>query len=204
MVPPKDAIQRIRATYDWAMPEHALKEWASVIGAMLSGEQVVMLRKGGIGEARFDVPYRRFFLLPTYLHQRPELLTPAARDAYSAELARREEPGQNALMAYCEVHAVHQISEQTGLDALEGFHVLGHDYAESRLKWRPTQPLMAVVVRVHRVAPPVDLEMNPEMGGCVSWVALPDDIHAPAPDPVLDDATFTARALAIADAITLG
>ncbi len=43
------------------MPEHALKEWASVIGAMLSGEQVVMLRKGGIGEARFDVPCRRFF-----------------------------------------------------------------------------------------------------------------------------------------------
>ncbi|MGB1626679.1 MAG: DUF1802 family protein, partial [Miltoncostaeaceae bacterium] len=34
----------------------ALKEWASVIAAMLDGAQVVMLRKGGIGEKRFDVP----------------------------------------------------------------------------------------------------------------------------------------------------
>ncbi len=184
------------------MPEHALKEWNAVIAAMLAGDQVVMLRKGGIGEKRFDVPHRRFFLLPTHLHQRPELLVPAARQAYAAELELREEPGRNHLSAWCEVHEVHEVTERAQLDALAGFHVLGHDYAESRLKWRPKQPLMAVVVRVHRVEPPVDLEMTPAMGGCVSWVELPADVIAPAAAPVLDDDAFADRVRSIADALS--
>ena len=45
---------------------------------MLAGDQMVMLRKGGIGEKRFDVPHREFVLLPTHVHQRPELLAPEA------------------------------------------------------------------------------------------------------------------------------
>lgn len=183
------------------MAEHALKEWASVIAAMLAGEQVVMLRKGGIGEKRFDVPHQHFFLLPTHLHQRPDLLTPDARDTYAADLAMRDEPGRNLITAWCDVHEAHPISEQAELDALDGFHVLGADYAQSRLKWRPRQPLMAVVVRVHRVTPTIDLEMTEEMGGCVSWVALPDSVPTPGGAPVLDDAQFDAQAAAIADAL---
>lgn len=183
------------------MAEHALKEWNAVIAAMLAGDQVVMLRKGGIGEKRFDVPHSRFFLLPTHLHQKPELLTPAAREAYAAELELREEPGHNDLTAWCEVHEVHEITEQAQLDALAGFHVLGPDYAQSRLKWRPTQPLVAVVARTHRVSPAIDVEMTPEMGGCVSWVSLPDAIAAPPPAPVLDDDTFAARSAELAHAL---
>ncbi len=183
------------------MAEHALKEWNAVIAAMLAGDQVVMLRKGGIGEKRFDVPHSRFFLLPTHLHQKPELLTPAAREAYAAELELREEPGHSDLTAWCEVHAVHEITEQAQLDALEDFHVLGPDYAQSRLKWRPKQPLIAVVARTHRVSPAVDLQMTPDMGGCVSWVTLPDDVAAPTPAPVLDDAQFAARAAEVAHAL---
>lgn len=184
------------------MPQYALKEWASVIAAMLDGEQVVMLRKGGVGEKRFDVPHQRFFLLPTHLHQRPELIVPAARDAYASELGMRTEPGRARLDAWCEVTAVHPVTERAELDALRGFHILSADYAESRLKWRPTQPLMAVVVRVHRAAGPPVVDMDDGMGGCVSWVALPARITAPPPDPVLDDDTFARTATAIADALT--
>lgn len=191
----------MRATYHCPVAQHALKEWNAVIAAMLAGDQVVMLRKGGIGEKRFDVPHAQFFLLPTHLHQKPELLTPAAREAYAAELELREEPGHNDLTAWCEVHAVHEITEQAQLDALEGFHVLGPDYAESRLKWRPKQPLMAVVARTHRVQPAINLQMTPDMGGCVSWVTLPDNVPAPPPAPVIDDAAFTARAAEVAHAL---
>lgn len=184
------------------MAEHALKEWNAVIAAMLAGEQVVMLRKGGIGEKRFDVPHSRFFLLPTHLHQKPELLTAAARDAYAAQLQVRDEPDHNDLTAWCEVHAVHEVTERAQLDALEGFHVLGSDYAESRLKWRPKQPLMAVVVRVHRVDPAIALAMTADMGGCVSWITLPDAVVAPPPAPVLDDDAFARQAAAVAHAIS--
>ncbi|WP_143119568.1 DUF1802 family protein, partial [Mycobacterium tuberculosis] len=33
----------------------ALKEWSAVVHALLDGRQTVLLRKGGIGEKRFEV-----------------------------------------------------------------------------------------------------------------------------------------------------
>jgi len=39
------------------------------------------------------------------------------------------------------------------------------------------------------------------MGGCVSWVTLPDDVACPTPAPVLDDAQFAARAAEVAHAL---
>jgi hypothetical protein len=35
------------------MPAAALKEWAVTCEALAAGEQVVIIRKGGIGEKRF-------------------------------------------------------------------------------------------------------------------------------------------------------
>ncbi len=177
----------------------ALKEWASVIGAMLDGEQVVMLRKGGIGEAAFAVPAERFLLLPTHVHQRPELLVPGARDARAKELAITEEPARVDLRAWCEVAAVHEVTEQRELDALAPFHVLGPDYATARLKWRPRHPLVAIVARVHRVEPPVPLDVDAGMRGCRSWIEVP--VPLPHADPVIPDADFDSRAHAVAAAL---
>lgn len=182
-----------------AVPAAALKEWASVIAAMLAGEQIVMLRKGGIGEKHFDLPHREFLLLPTHVHQRPELLVPAARDTYTAELAVTEEPDRVTLAAWCEVTAVHTVTEQRELDAIAPFHVLGPDYASLRLRWRPTHPLVVIVARVHRVEPPLPLDMTPGMRGCRSWV--PVDYTLPARAPVLGDAVFAAHAAAVAEAL---
>ena len=56
------------------MSEYALKEWAVTIAALAAGDQVLIVRKGGIGEKRFELPHPRFYLFPTYAHQRPELL----------------------------------------------------------------------------------------------------------------------------------
>jgi hypothetical protein len=181
------------------MATMALKEWASVIDAMLAGDQVVMLRKGGIGEASFAVPAGRFLLLPTHVHQRPELLTPQARDAHAAALAITEEPARVQLRAWCEVAAVHEVTEQAELDALAPFHVLGPEHATARLKWRPRHPLVAIVARVHRVDPPMPLDVDAAMRGCRSWIEVP--VSLPQDDPVLAQADFHARADAVAAAL---
>ena len=184
------------------MPTIALKEWASVIAAMLAGDQVVMLRKGGIGEKRFDVLHREFLLLPTHVHQRPELLAPSVQDDYPDLLAITEEPEVVGITAWCEVHDVHEVTEQAELDALAPFHVLGPDYAAERLRWRPKHPLMAIVARVHRVDPSLSLAMTPDMRGCRSWIEV--DIEQPPPAPVMDDARFAGCTKAVADALALG
>src|SRR3954451_17934878 len=59
----------------------ALKEWATIVHALLEGEQIVDVRKGGLREdgRHFDVSARRLWLYPTAEHQRSELLKPAYR-----------------------------------------------------------------------------------------------------------------------------
>ena len=50
----------------------AFKEWAVTVRALAEGEQLVTLRKGGIREPakHFSLDHERFFLYPTFDHQR--------------------------------------------------------------------------------------------------------------------------------------
>ena len=66
----------------------ALKEWAVTISALQSGEQTIVVRKGGIREPHFDIRDRRFWLLPTSFHE--------AQDCVQLS-ALAEEPNRNAL-----------------------------------------------------------------------------------------------------------
>ena len=69
----------------------ALKEWAVTVRALAEGEQLVTLRKGGIREdnKHFEVEYDRFFLYPTFDHQRNDLV----RESHHPELRRALEEG---------------------------------------------------------------------------------------------------------------
>lgn len=93
------------------MAEHALKEWAVTIEALCRGHQVMIVRKGGIGEKRFTLPHPRFYLFPGYLHQRPELVAERWRPVFDETLTRREDPEMLPLTAYAELHSSHPISD---------------------------------------------------------------------------------------------
>ena len=138
------------------MPEHALKEWAVTVAALAAGDQVLIVRKGGIGEKRFELPHPRFYLFPTYAHQRPELVKPAGRARFGDPLAQREEPERLPLPAYAELHSAHPVADPEALAAIDGLHILAPSYAEERLRWRRKHPLWAAVLRVWSLpAPPV-------------------------------------------------
>ena len=70
----------------------AFKEWAVTVRALAEGEQLVTLRKGGIREPNkhFEVEHDRFFLYPTFDHQRRELV----RESHQPELRRALEAGE--------------------------------------------------------------------------------------------------------------
>ena len=183
------------------MAHQALKEWAVTCEALAAGEQVVIIRKGGIGEKRFELPHPAFFLFPTYAHQRPELVRPDAAARYGAALGRREDPTRLPLALWCEIHDSAPIRDPQALDAIGDLQILTPDYAHERLRWRRTQPLWAVVLRAWHVDEPPVLEVGPEHGGCVSWVELPETITLGVHTPVLDDAAFAAAAARVTDAL---
>src|ERR671932_22148 len=69
----------------------AFKEWAVTVRALAEGEQLLTLRKGGIRETgkHFKLDHSRFFLYPTFDHQRSDLV----RESHRPELARALEEG---------------------------------------------------------------------------------------------------------------
>lgn len=173
------------------------------IAALAAGDQVLIVRKGGIGEKRFELPHPRFHLFPTYAHQRPELVKPGARRRFADPLARRDEPERLPLAVYAELHSAHPIADPDALEAIDPLHILSPEYASERLRWRRIHPLWAAVLRVWTLADPPVLEVGPEHGGCVSWVELPESIGAPGErTPALSDEAFAASAAAVETALT--
>ena len=63
----------------------AFKEWGVVVDALGSGEQIVVLRKGGIAEGRegFQVEHEKFWLFPTRFHQQAEGVVESAQVRFS-------------------------------------------------------------------------------------------------------------------------
>ena len=64
------------------------------VRALAEGEQLLTLRKGGIREENrlFEIRHDRFFLYPTFDHQRNDLV----RQSHLSELARALEEGRVA------------------------------------------------------------------------------------------------------------
>jgi hypothetical protein len=174
----------------------ALKEWAVVVHALLEGEQIIDIRKGGIQEdgRHFDLPARRFWLYPTAEHQRAELLKPAYR--HWIDLAPAAPVGEAiTIFGWADVVDATTITEPEKLDALDGKLIWARDYAESRLKWKRRDPLWVLVLRVHRLRDPLTVEWRGDYGGCTSWVelaGLPADPASVPSDPALSDVAFEA------------
>ena len=168
---------------------HALKEWAVAVRALERGETALVVRKGGIREKAFAVPKTRFLFFGGYEHQKPEQLKPLYHDLLRS-IPQRKDDGPVLFTSFAEVEAAHEISETDELEALDPYHVWTHDYAESRLKWRPKKPLTVLVLRVHLLDEPVELPYSPSYGGCKSWIELEESVSTTGSRPALDDAAF--------------
>src|SRR4029077_3719343 len=69
----------------------ALKEWAVIWDALVRGDQIVDLRKGGLRDQphRSTIRATRFWLYDSFEHQRAELLKPALLPRVAATEAQR-------------------------------------------------------------------------------------------------------------------
>ena len=168
---------------------HALKEWAVAVAALERGDTALVVRKGGIREKSFAVPEARFFFFKSYEHQNEDQLKSAYHDLLSS-IPKRPDDGPVVLTSFAEVAGAYEVSEAEELEVLDPHHVWTHEYAESRLKWRPKKPLTVLVLRTYLLAEPVELAYRPEYGGCKSFVDLLQEIPTADARPALDDESF--------------
>ncbi len=168
---------------------HALKEWAVAVEVLERGETALVVRKGGIREKAFAVPKARFLFFKGYEHQKEEQLKPAYHDLLRS-IPEMKDDGPVIFTSFAEVHVAYEISEAEELEALDPCHIWAHEYAESRLKWRPKKPLTVLVLRTYLLPEPVELPYRSEYGGCKSWIELAETVPATGARPALDDASF--------------
>ena len=181
----------------------ALKEWAVAVKALSKGEQVLILRKGGIHRAdkEFRVVHPEFLLYPTYEHQRRELVQTTSHLDLEHTLIENENPELIEFSHWCKVTDKFEVSEQDVLDNIAPYHIWTPDYASKRLHWRPKQPLTIALLRMYLMEHPQSLSVLDEYGGCKSWVELEQEIQLGEMTPVLSDEEYEAQANVIRQAL---
>lgn len=173
----------------------AFKEWAVTIRAFDRGDQILLLRKGGIHEdgRDFRVLHPEFLMYPTFEHQKPELL----KEEYHEELSRVvAEAGGNGAITFghwARVEEAIELSDQAAVDSLEPYHIWTSDYAQKRLHWKPKHPLAILLVRLYRLEEPHTVPFSPSFAGCKSWVELPESVRLGEVAPVMSDDDFQTR-----------
>jgi hypothetical protein len=172
----------------------ALKEWAVTVAALDRGEQVLMLRKGGIREdgRHFKVEHDGFFLYPTYFHEAAALLKPGSSGLFD-EAMRDEDDALVTLRLWAEVDEVVEISEASAVEALGPFHIFTSEFASKRAYWKPRHPLNVLLLRCYRLQQPQALPVMTEYAGCKSWVKLVEEYPIGVATPVLSEREFGRR-----------
>jgi hypothetical protein len=176
--------------------DFAMKEWASVIGALESGRQIMLLRKGGILEQgpkrQFEMTHQQFLLFPTYLHQsRGELKPQVEFEPASAE------PQQVRITTAGVVSDIIKVESRQQIDRLDDEHIWTSSLIDMRFNYKPANPLYLVLVRIYRLHEAVILANTAAFAGCKSWVPLDEAIATGDAMAVLDDVRYEHRRSAL-------
>jgi hypothetical protein len=168
----------------------AFKEWAVVCDALADGRQSLILRKGGIAEegGQFRPDHARFWLFPTYLHQKPESLKPKAASMLPQVESQRRTDGKIALTHFVEVPTVYRVARLDTALELDSYHIWLDATVEMRFHYRGPG-LFVLPARVYLAEQPLVIQDLPEYEGCKTWVDLHDE-RSVSGTPVLNDRSF--------------
>jgi hypothetical protein len=170
--------------------QQALKEWAVAVDALVKGQTVMLLRKGGIREPGFHLQHPQVLLYPTYEHQQPTLLKPA----YASKAVVPEgKPDTVLIKAWAEITDHIQIQTTDQVASLLPWHIWTPQFVTDRLRWQPQQPLSVLLLRTYGLPEPVLLAWQPGYGGCRSWIQLAESIDIRASVPALPAAAYEAQ-----------
>src|SRR5438094_451329 len=139
----------------------AFKEWAIVVDALGRGEQILILRKGGIREARagFQVEQARYFLFPTLFHQQREAVIPSAQRRFAEIVPHFPAEGRVRLEFFAAVKSWRRLESLAQAERLGGHHIWREEIIARRFDWGRDKGIFAIAVRVFRLPRPIELPM---------------------------------------------
>ena len=179
----------------------ALKEWAAVVAALGAGDQIVLVRKGGLADRNFGVQSDEFLLFPSYFHQPENRFKPEFAHYVEATKGRTEDSETVEITHWCRVAKSFAIRDLDRLLAVSPFVIFADDTIRERYAFRQDQAAHVIVVRTFALPEAISIENKRGYGGCRSWIKLSDVIDTERSQVVLSDAEFAKRAAEIENAI---
>ena len=179
-----------------------LKEWAVTSGSLGRGEQIFLLRKGGIREdgRHFKIEHEQFLLYPGLFHEE-QLLLKQENQNLLEETENADFSNEITFSVYCELVETIEISEEHQVRALDAFHIWSEDFTVKRFNWKPRHSLKLMIVRAYKLDTPITVSVTDEYGGCKSRVGLDNEINISALTPALTDAEFENQVSEIHEAL---
>ncbi len=170
------------------MLKHAFKEWAVICKALATGQQALILRKGGIAEpgGDFQIDHSRFWLFPTYVHQQKDGLQPEALPLLEQTLAEKPPAGIVRLSHFAVVDGIYRIRSLPRALLLAHLHLWSSDTVTKRFNYRAPE-LYVMPVRVWKAAETFELPDTAYYQGCPSWVELERELSTEEATPVLPE-----------------
>ncbi len=171
----------------------ALKEWSATIDALASGDQLFLLRKGGIRETNrhFELANRRFLLYPTHFDEAHTLLKPEFQHLIGAESDGSKE--SLTFRAWAEVVNVLSIDRVEHLDLLFDSHVWTEEFVAKRIAWKPRHAASLILLRTHVLSDAISVQVEPHHKGCKSWVDIEPGIDIRGSMPVHNESEWNGR-----------
>ncbi len=170
----------------------ALKEWAVVVEGLASGDQLLLVRKGGIRDPKgaFQLEQREFLLYPTQEHQQQKMIRSPFRERFQETFAEPADAEHIPFRLYAGVAFCGEVHKPSQLAGLEKYHIWTPEFLEERMKYRPQSPTLVVMVRAFRLSLPIQRLVKPEYAGCKSWLKLAEPVPVEGAEPVVENRRF--------------
>jgi len=183
----------------------AFKEWQIVVEALGRGEQILILRKGGLSEGQggFKVEHDRFLLFPTLFHQQRESVVPSAQARFDEIASSFPAPDCVRIGFFCEVALVQRLDSLASAERLRGQHIWRDEVIAERFDWGRGKNIQVLAVRVFRLPKAVELPRLDSYGGCRSWVQIEREIDASGAVPVLSNTAFARKLTEVWEALEM-
>jgi len=176
-----------------------------VVDALGRGEQIIILRKGGLSEEHggFKAEHSRFLLFPTLFHQQRESVVSSAQLRFDEITSSLPPKDCVRIEFFCELAAWQRLDSLAAAERLRDQHIWREEVIAQRFDWGNEKNILALAVRVLRLPAVVELPMLENYRGCKSWIALAQDISLDGAIPALSDTGFAQKLTEFRDALKM-
>ena len=99
--------------------------------------------------------------------------------------------------SFAEITDAFLVAHEPAIKALLPYHIWNEQFITERLKWKPSEPVSVLLLRVYKLVEPRIIPYRQEYGGCKSWIKINEEISINNAIPTLTDAEYNKQANAI-------